>query len=87
MNCSSCPSGFKCPTTGLIAPIQCTLGHYQHETGKSSCNKCQIGEYCNDTLTPGTPCPSGLYSLGNSSVCLTCPSGYRYVLTLDMSDF
>ena len=23
------------------------------------------------------PCPSGSYSLGNDSICLLCPAGYR----------
>ena len=80
VDCSSCLLGFKCPTTGMVAPIQCTLGRYQHQTGKSSCIKCEIGKYCNNTLTPGAPCPSGLYSLENYSVCLTCPAGYRYAV-------
>ena len=80
MNCSICPLGFKCPSLGLNTPTQCSVGEYQDEKGMSSCKDCIAGKYCNDTKSSGVLCQPGLYSLGKSSVCVTCPAGYRYVL-------
>ena len=79
INCSPCPLGFQCPSDGLLSPTQCSLGRYQDEVGQSKCKDCPIGKYCNNVSASGLLCLSGSYSLGNSSVCLTCPSGHRWV--------
>ena len=78
LNCITCPKGYQCPNEGLIAPLQCPLGQYQDETGQSNCEECAIGQYCPNTTSSGLSCATGLYSIGNASVCLTCPAGYRY---------
>ena len=64
-----CPSGHFCPT-GSRKPLVCNSGTFQANTGRSYCDVCPAGYFCdNINGTNGIPtptiCPSGHY----------CPAG------------
>ncbi|EDV25654.1 uncharacterized protein TRIADDRAFT_55968 [Trichoplax adhaerens] len=74
LNCTSCPSGYKCPDVALT-PVECGAGFYS-SSGSISCTSCPEGYKCGDTITI-TPvqCSSGEYAPVGSSTCHTCPAG------------
>ena len=84
MSCSSCPIGYRCPTSTMSSPIQCVNGTYQNETGQVVCLDCPGGHSCLYPENTPIPCNSAEYSPVRVSVCLPCPSGYRYVFVLPL---
>jgi hypothetical protein len=45
VGCKTCPAGAVCDALGLPAPIRCTAGHYNPDTGsqtEGSCRPCEI---------------------------------------------
>lgn len=72
-----CPIGNFCPE-GVGSPQGCEDGYYQTETGKSICNICPTGSYCNSTTTPPIICPGGRFCNGTGLTEFTgiCKQGY-----------
>ena len=60
--CDICPVGHRCPYLNA-APIKCTKGKYQDQTGQRSCKWCKDGEYSLET--------------GRTLKCDICPAGHR----------
>ena len=87
MSCDPCPTGHYCPNDELAAPILCVNGTYQNDTGKLSCIECPAGKSCLSVSDTPSDCPNGTYSSAGVHVCLTCPSGYRYVTSFCLSLF
>ena len=92
-----CPRGHKCPA-GSSTPTQCTywtvngkdLGMYQPSMGKSTCEICPMGSWCdyqaasNAYLSTYTPqdCIAGHYcEEGSTYSGASCPSGSYYAST------
>ena len=62
-----CPTGNYCPQASAV-PIPCEAGTYNFATGRSTCEQCPSGYYCEQNTTDPTsdPCPTGHY----------CPPGW-----------
>ena len=73
--CSSlvceCPEGFRCPSSGLTAPIVCSRGFYTIGRKNIACLTCLLGNYCEKDgtdvaqmkpCTAGNKCSAGSYS-------------------------
>ena len=82
-SCEPCIVGTYCPIDKLDAPIVCTNGTYQNNTGQQACIDCPAGQKCPSVSSTPVDCPNGTYSGLGTAECLTCPSGHRLVdLTL-----
>jgi hypothetical protein len=46
--CSICPTGTRCPTVGMTAPLQCLPGTFTATSGSTACTVCNRGYYCPD---------------------------------------
>ncbi|CAB4004098.1 mastigoneme [Paramuricea clavata] len=60
--CDICPVGHRCLYID-DAPIKCSKGYYQNQTGQRSCKQCSAGEYS--------------LEIGRSTKCDICPVGHR----------
>ena len=62
-----CPTGNYCPQASAV-PLPCEAGTYNFATGRSTCEQCPAGYYCEQNTTDPTsdPCPTGHY----------CPPGW-----------
>ena len=74
-----CDIGYMCPS-GTTEQIKCLPGTYQTQTGKSSCDPCPAGKYCNYDLTGITvaiDCPKGYYCGASTAdyQMFPCPEG------------
>ena len=76
--CTDCPYGYYCGTTGLTAPSStCTAGYYCDGASTTATeNTCAAGHYCPAGSFESIPCDIGTYqaSTGQSS-CLDCVAG------------
>ena len=77
----TCLEGFYCPA-GTLAMLRCPDGYYADTQGKSICDECSPGKYCemltNSGATAELDCPKGHYCLGGTSQygLTPCPIGY-----------
>ena len=77
-----CSPGTAAPNAGMGACDACEPGKYQNEPGQLSCSVCgsgsysanvlscelcQVGEYCPEGATVGTPCPVGSTTEGRGA--------------------
>lgn len=72
-----CPKGSFCPE-GSTIPRMCSEGTYQSELGKSTCETCPAGYYCEANCSFPLSCPKGYYcESGTASVTIEigCPIG------------
>ena len=46
VGCETCPAGAVCDTTALPAPNNCTVGHYNPDTGSQTAGGCRECERC-----------------------------------------
>ena len=60
--CDICPVGHSCYAS-TAAPVKCSEGQYQNQTGERFCKRCSAGEYNIQT--------------GRSTKCDVCPVGHR----------
>ena len=84
-DCTSCPAGASCSSTGLPAPDGgCSTGYYCPQgslsifgqTVYATSNQCPKGYYCPENSVEGIPCPIGTYNPAvGASTCLDCPPG------------
>lgn len=68
----SCPAGHYCPGAN-DAPIRCDNGYYQTLQTQTTCDICDAGYYCDNTVNIAfvnatSICPEGYY----------CPTGTRF---------
>jgi hypothetical protein len=58
----------------------CTAGKYQADDGKSGCQNCPTGSYCEEGSSTPLPCLAGTwsntYSLESAHGCSNCSAGY-----------
>eukprot|EP01043_Picozoa_sp_COSAG02_P027444 COSAG02_NODE_1620_length_11617_cov_3.185275_7_plen_1458_part_00 len=80
-SCSECPAGKSAPESGTEICSDCDTGTYQPDTGQAGCIDCSAGQVAMGDKTACEVCPPGRYSSPPSasptSVCKTCPGGYR----------
>ena len=76
-NCTACPAGSVCNTTGMTAPVLALPGFYANQTGLSTSTACPAGRYDNTTgLTRCLMAPAGSWSAFGASSFSTCPDGW-----------
>ena len=79
--CISCPSGFFCPSEGIVVPtLPCDAGFFcNNGSTNSQQTSCPKGFYCPRGTTFPLPCPGGTYSdtpgLALLSQCRACQAG------------
>ncbi|MCR4881334.1 MAG: hypothetical protein K6A44_05215, partial [bacterium] len=73
-----CPAGKKCPVNNATdkcnIPVDCPVGQYQDETGKTTCKNCSAGTYQNETgKTSCKNCSAGTYqNKTGQTECIDC---------------
>ena len=74
--CTRCPPGSACATTGSISPLVCAPGSYTSEGGRSSCQACTPGHFQSARGSVGcATCPSRTYaSISGAAECNNCLS-------------
>ena len=81
VSCIHCPKGTYCPDSATETPMNCPNGTYQDSTGKENCTLCPAGKRCARRDVTPVDCNNGTYSPLGTDNCLSCPPGYRLVLT------
>ena len=80
VGCETCPAGAFCPSEALPAPVPCTPGFYNPDTGsqtESSCRPCASGTFQTEAgQTACEACPAGTFvSSKNATACSYCAAG------------
>ena len=80
VGCETCPAGAVCDATALPAPNNCTVGHYNPDTGSQTaggCRECESGSFQAETGSlQCNPCPAGTFSpTKGSTACQSCAAG------------
>ena len=77
-DCTACPYGYYCGTSGLSSPTgQCSAAYYCGASSTSiTANPCAIGSYCPTGSFESVKCGLGTYqSLSTQSSCVQCTAG------------
>ena len=82
--CTACTAGYQCPASdveyvfndGIQGRTACTPGHYQDETGQTSCKDAAAGYYVpGSAATTQTACTGATYQDETAmSSCKSCPT-------------
>jgi hypothetical protein len=87
-SCYACPAGLACNTSGMIAPVDCPVGHYCSigTSGVDNSIPCPAGTFSNDInlkqVTECAPCPPGKFCTSGTTDPSSndCTAGYYCVI-------